>query len=582
MWLKHISISTRLIVLLIFAVLLPLLIFGALAEWQVREATEISVTEGNARVAKRAAEQIQQYVSSALTLLKSTAENINNADLADWQKERILKNYRNQFDQFNELTIWDLQKKALATSRLVAAQLNQREQKAYTAALSGKMYLSPEYIREDLSPAMVVAVPLKRLTEVNGILIAELNLMHMWYLVDSIRIGKKGVLHIVDEDGRLLATGDGERKKSVFQGGHFEAMALMPKILEPHGTRFTNFLNTEVLSVGTRLKDPLHWSVIVEQPTREAYALATRIGYYLAAITLLFLVVALGLGFYSGKRRIIDPIRVLSAATEELARGNLDYRVELDTGDEFEQLGQAFNDMAARLKNVQEKLIQEEKHAMFGRIASGLAHDLKHPIQAIETSSRLIDKKYDDPEFRSMFQRTVNREFKKINNFLNNLHNLTHDIPFRPVPIKVNSLLVETLETFEATANERDIAIDRHWEDNGLRIEADPATLNRALSNLVSNAIEAIGTHGTLTIRAEKVDDHVNVTVQDSGKGIAAERLKSLFDDFVTTKRRGLGLGLAITKKIIAQHQGQLSVSSTVGVGTRFVIHIPTLPTSET
>ena len=571
----RIRISTKLILLLLVASLLPLTFFGLLSLWQVRKATIVSVTEGNVNVSRRAAAEIEQYVKNGLTILESTAENINHADLQDWQKERILKNYINRFDEFNELTVRNPEGKVVATSRLGPEEISPREKEAFQTALGGKPFLSSVFIREDLSPAMTVGFPIKRLTQVSGVLTAELNLLHMWYLVDNIRIGKKGILHVIDPSGLLIATGDGGRKQEVFQKKPFQPADRLPEIFRPEGVVFRNPLGTKVVAVGTRLSEPLGWSVVVEQAANEAYALAARISRLLAAVMGSFLLLALALGYRGGKREVVNPIRELTRATEELARGNLDYRVALATGDEFQQLGEAFNQMAIRLKEMQEKLIREERHAMFGRIASGLAHDLKHPIQAIENVSRLIDTMYDDADFRQTFRKTVEREFSKINLFLLNLHNLTHEIPHHPVPVKVSSLIREALATFEMEAKNQGIGLNLQIGDEKVHIEADPVSLNRALSNLISNGLQSMKTGGNLTLAVAGGNGRVSISVTDTGVGIPEERLSTLFEDFVTTKRRGLGLGLAITKKIVSQHGGRIDVASQVGRGTCFTLHLP-------
>ncbi len=570
-------ISTKLMMLLLLAALLPLAVFGAVSLWQVRAATVRSVTEGNANVSRRAAEEIDQYVRNALTILQSTAENMSHADLQDWQRERILKNYINRFDEFNVLSIRDPNGRLVATSALEAKPLSPVEEKIFREALTKTEgpTLSSVFIKDDLTPAMAVGISIRRLTEVSGVLLAELNLLHMWYLVDSIKIGKQGILHVLDPENRFIATGDGARKKEVFQETSYEPARVLPEILEPSGKVFVNPMGVQVLAVGTRLQPPLRWTVIVSQPTSEAYALATRISYVLAGVTVLMILIALAFGYWGGKQNVVDPIRSLMLATQELARGNLEYRVAVDTGDEFALLGDAFNRMAVRLKEVQARLIQEERHALFGRIASGLAHDLKHPFQAIENVSRLMEKMYDDAGFRETFRKTVEREFGKVDLFLQNLHNLTHEIPYRPLPLSLVHVVRDAWETFEIEAKKQGIGSELRLPEVDARIEGDRVALNRVLSNLISNAIQAMSAGGKLTLSASVYDTRAIIEVKDTGMGIPPERISKLFDDFVTTKRRGLGLGLAITRKIVEQHQGQIDVQSRVGEGTVFTIRLP-------
>jgi signal transduction histidine kinase len=433
------------------------------------------------------------------------------------------------------------------------------------------------FLKDDLTPAMNAAVAIRTLGEVSGVLVAELNLLQMWRLVDNIKIGEKGILHVLDDTGRLIASGDGERKKDVFQEKRFEPWGLLEEILGPAGRTFENPLGAAVIAVGTRLPEPLRWSVIVEQPTSEAYALASRIGVLLVSSMAGIIAIAMALGLAGGRRNVVNPIRTLVDATRELAAGNLDHRVTLRTGDEFGDLAEAFNRMAGRLKELQARLIMEERHAMFGRIASGLAHDLKHPVQAIENASRLMDAMHADPEFRQTFRRTVEREFAKINLFLENLHNLTHEVPLQPVPLSLDALLRESAETFDLAAAKAGVAIRLDLPGEAVRIKGDRNSLNRVFSNLISNAVQAMTAGGGLTISLKAGPEWVEARFQDTGPGIPPERLPSLFDDFVTTKRRGLGLGLAIVRKIVRQHAGTIDVESRVNQGTVFIVRFPLL-----
>lgn len=572
-------IAFKLALLLVAASLLPLILFGAISLWQVRRATIESVTEGNANVSRRAAEEIHQYVKNAVNVLESAAENISNADLAPWQKERILKNHVNRFDQFNRMIILDLEGGMVANSEPVVREMRPQDTEVFQKALLGQTALSRLFLKDDLTPAMSVAVPIRTLGRVTGILVAEINLLQMWRLVDQIKIGERGILHVLDGEQtgyRLIASGDGDRKKDVFQEKNFEPRGILGEILTSRGKIFENPLGVRVITVGTRLPEPLGWTVLVEQPTSEAYALATRIGIFLAGGMVGLIIVAMFFGFYGGNRSVVLPINVLMKATRELAKGNWDYRVLLRTNDEFSQLGEAFNHMAVQLGELQKKLVLQERHAMFGRIASGLAHDLKHPIQAIENVSRLMDSMHDDVEFRQTFRRTVEREFAKINLFLANLHNLTHEVPLQPVPLCLVTSLKESLATFELIAAKYHVVIERDLPSEGdLKVYGDRNSLNRVFSNLVSNAIQAMPSGGKLFVTASADGGDAVIRFKDTGMGIPPERISSLFEDFVTTKRRGLGLGLAIVRKIIQQHSGAISVESQVDVGTVFTIRMP-------
>ena len=121
--------------------------------------------------------------------------------------------------------------------------------------------------------------------------------------------------------------------------------------------------------------------------------------------------------------------------------GRLDERVVVDSTDELGQLGDAFNNMADRLVELQEDVRKKERQAIFGRVAVGLVHDLSHPIQNIGNSCKLIVKMFDDLEYRESFKRTVEREFEQVKRVLEDLRNLAKPKPLEKFPLDVNKAL---------------------------------------------------------------------------------------------------------------------------------------------
>ena len=119
------------------------------------------------------------------------------------------------------------------------------------------------------------------------------------------------------------------------------------------------------------------------------------------------------------------------------------------------------------------------------------------------------------------------------------------------------------------------VTVDAQYAAGPLVIEGDRFALGRVFRNLITNAIQATEPGGRVTIATSRAGDRVEVIVTDTGSGIPAERLSAIFDDFVTTKRRGLGLGLAISKRIVEQLDGTIAVDSEVGRGTSFTLRFP-------
>ena len=119
------------------------------------------------------------------------------------------------------------------------------------------------------------------------------------------------------------------------------------------------------------------------------------------------------------------------------------------------------------------------------------------------------------------------------------------------------------------------MTVEAHYAPGPLVIEGDRFALGRVYRNLITNAIQATEPGGRVTIATARVGDRIEISVTDTGSGIPPERLSAIFDDFVTTKRRGLGLGLAISKRIVEQLDGTIAVESEVGRGTAFTLRFP-------
>jgi signal transduction histidine kinase len=273
--------------------------------------------------------------------------------------------------------------------------------------------------------------------------------------------------------------------------------------------------------------------------------------------------------------RFIEPILALTRGTKALAEGKLDERVKVDSTDEIGQLGLAFNNMADRLVELQEDVRKKERQAMFGRISIGLVHDLSHPIQNIGNSCKLIVKMFDDQEYRETFKRTIERELAQVKRVLDDLRNVARPMPLQRFPIDLNKGLEELVESMQSTAQKAGLTVETEFVLGSLFIEGDLYALNRVYRNLITNALQATPPKGRVVVRTSRDDGDAVVQVEDTGYGIPKERLETVFDDFVTTKRRGLGLGLAISKKIVEQLGGTISVASEVGVGSTFTLRFP-------
>ena len=199
--------------------------------------------------------------------------------------------------------------------------------------------------------------------------------------------------------------------------------------------------------------------------------------------------------------------------------------------------------MADRLVELQEDVRKQERQAMFGRIAAGLVHDLSHPIQNIGNSCKLIVKMFDDLEYRETFKRTVDREMVMIKRVLDDLRNIARPIPLERFPVEIQRSVAEAVESMQ-----------QHAETAGVTLQLEPgarAGVHRRRRLRARPRLSQSDPQRHPGDRARRPDHgrHRDARRPRAGAGAGhrlrhpADRLAAIFEDFVTTKRRGLGLG---------------------------------------
>src|SRR4030043_677198 len=229
------------------------------------------------------------------------------------------------------------------------------------------------------------------------------------------------------------------------------------------------------------------------------------------------------------------------------------------------------------IKALEEKLRQADRLAALGTLSAGLAHEIRNPLSAIKTFVQLLPKKVENPSFMEKFNITVPREIERINQLVEDLLELTRKRIRLLVDLKVDSLIHQVIDLHGEELKRRQIAFQDHLNKTILPVHGDAETLYRAFSNLIINAIQAMPYGGTLSI-SSKLDSSstsLEITFRDTGIGMDETTAKNIFNPFFTTKDKGVGLGLALTRKIIEDHRGTIEVVSEKGMGTTFTVLLP-------
>ena len=281
--------------------------------------------------------------------------------------------------------------------------------------------------------------------------------------------------------------------------------------------------------------------------------------------------------------RVTRPVEQLAQAAREVAAGNWNTRVAVNSSDELGALAESFNRMTGELLEQRERLVQSERVAAWRELARRLAHELKNPLFPLQlTVENLVRAREQSPEqFDEVFRESSSTLLAEIAN-LKTIISRFSEFSRMPQPqfqrVQINEIIRNVARLLQAQLQSPEhppIECQLELAETLIPIAADPELLHRAFSNLALNAMDAMPQGGTLTLRTRTSGDRVVVEIADTGTGLTAEECERLFTPYYTSKAHGTGLGLAIVQSIISDHGGRISVRSEPGHGATFIIELP-------
>ena len=297
----------------------------------------------------------------------------------------------------------------------------------------------------------------------------------------------------------------------------------------------------------------------------------------LAAVVFMVLAAALA---QSVARRISGPISALTRATRRVAQGDLAARVEPTTHDELRRLVESFNQMAHDLDRQRRDLERSNRLAAWAEMARQVAHEVKNPLTPIQLSAEHLRRVYRDSsvDFGPTLEACTEAILKQVRT-LRGL--VTEFSAFARPPAAVlekqdpATLLRDLLSPYAAGLPPA-VQLRFEAEPGVPRVQADKRLIERAVVNLVENALQAVGDAGRITVRLRRPDTgRLQIEVEDSGPGVVPEIRDRIFEPFFSTKTSGSGLGLALVKRIAEDHGGGVSLEDAPGGGTRAVLWLP-------
>ncbi len=295
-------------------------------------------------------------------------------------------------------------------------------------------------------------------------------------------------------------------------------------------------------------------------------------------------------------RFVERPVAGLVQAMAQVEGGDLEARAALGTRDELGRLADSFNTMVDRLKAAraeievyhQQRLARAERLATIGELAASLAHEIKNPLAGIAGAIQVMADELPESEPRKEIMREILSQVHRLDRTVRDL--LAFARPGKPdiAPCDIHQVLDRVLLLLAESPEAKHVRVVRAYQPGLPWMHADGKLLGQVFLNLLLNAVQAMPTGGQITLRTALLEVNgadgeageargrmVEVTLADTGPGIPPHVLKDIFKPFITTKRRGTGLGLSVSRRIVEDHGGWIEAESPPGQGATFRIFLP-------
>jgi two-component system, NtrC family, sensor kinase len=353
-------------------------------------------------------------------------------------------------------------------------------------------------------------------------------------------------------------------------------------------------LNETVMQLPKRLYEDF-WAVL--QMSQKQYQ-TSRIIVWISSLMVLGMLCGLMLLFH---RWVLFPLRLLQRGVRHVARGSFDYKIDLQSGDEMQDLAEAFNDMTSKIsvtyadleQQVQERsrqLVRSERLAGVGFLAAGVAHEINNPLASIAFCAEALDHRLtrmlgtaDHPDKGVVvnYLKMIQEEAFRCKNITEKLLDFSRCNDIKRERTELAGLIQGVVEMIRHIGKYTGKNIIFHPREAVLAY-VDAQEIKQVVLNLIVNALESMGASGTLKIDARYNHGMAEMVFTDNGCGMSPAVLENIFEPFFTKRRdgKGTGLGLSISHRIISQHHGEIMASSPGTLqGSTFTVRLPIDPT---
>jgi signal transduction histidine kinase len=564
--------------------------------------------------ASTAATSIKQTMDEVVTELDGLAQPTSESGLDGLEeRQQDFEALRLRRPLINELKYLDASgRERVSDSRDELDRLNSgidnSQSPEFTRTRRQPRYFGPlDFERQGAQPSMKIAIAEPGR---NGVVVAAIDLSFVAEVIDRVRIGTAGYAYAVDRSGELIAHQDVDL---VLRREPFDALPQVKAALSAPADEATDTAmvgrdpdGTEVLSAYQTIES-LGWRVFVEQPLSEAFAPIKAAIWRTALLLVAFLALAIATGIFLA-RRLVRPIESIQVAATKIGAGALDERIEITSDDELGALAAEFNRMAEHLQQSYAGLelkVEERTRELASALAeldeksreleaasvhksqflANMSHELRTPLNAIIGFSQVLrdgmfgEVNEKQAEYLDDILSSGNHLLSLINDVLDLSKVEAGQIELDVAPFSLHDALESGVVMIRERATTDGVEVTLEPSDVGL-VNGDERRVRQVIFNLLSNAVKFTPEGGQVDVRALKVNGEVQVSVADTGPGIASEDLERIFEEFQQTEagleqREGTGLGLALSKRLVELHGGRIWADTAPGAGSTFVFTLP-------
>ncbi len=575
---------TKLLISHILLASIPLILTGAVLIQTVQKMVEQTVKDRNMELARHLARCTEMRLENAEKILEFNASNIIITLKNRLAQDLFINTMVNDFHIFRDIKILDV------SGRIVISTVSVQDSEKYcsepfvTQVLGGEDYQSDVYLSKENLPLIDLAEPIRLYNEIDGILLAEVNLKEMWDLAKESVIGHYGEAFVFDKNGRYIAHSE---PKMVYLKQEFLEEDILWDIENNLNNQkiYVNRNDIKMIAAYVSLTR-MNWGVVIQQPVEEAFAVADKMRMQIfwfvgISISLSYLIA------FIYTRWIVTPVNQLVSGIDKFSTGALHYRIPSIGSDEVSMLADRFNEMAEKLTQFQEKAKRSERSETLSKMASVLSHEIRNPLNAMVINMQVLEREFNKPEPKidklRHYLEIVTSEIQRVDDLVNNFLMVARPPKLERKLVKIDQLLDEIIISQQAEALHSGVRVNRRYHVTDFDLMVDEKKIRQVFLNIFLNAIQAMPGGGNLVIElyllsyAEDEDnlDWIVVRFRDTGKGIPKEQLSQVFDFYYSTKSNGTGLGLSIAQQIVEEHGGRIEVESKVESGSIFSVFLP-------